>query len=291
MTKLFKKSDNIENEVSSLFQELLGVNVSLDEEPASTREQSPLTLTGTYKIPVRVGKTGNSLEEGDKPWIVGHFIPNQYINESHLRGHNGVDLKASKGTSIYALGPGTVIQTGVGEKSGNYAKIEHENGQMTSFYAHMDSLKVQKGQEVNENSVVGTVGDTGNAKGTGGTRSDGVPLGHLHLEVKVKGSLVDPFSIFGKEVGFMSKKAEEDFIEIFNKFAEDRMEELLEEQEVELSPIQAALLAAPRRRNTGLLEMIVAEYLGPDSSDDPADIVKSANGSGKKIADLIKRSK
>lgn len=139
---------------------------------------------GIYKSPIR------------NQWKnVGGFLPNQYINKSHPEGHNGLDYAAAKGTPVYAIGPGEVIlATFYPKKSGNCVKISHENGNMTSFYAHLDSYSVSLGEEVDENTIIGTVGSSGNASSP-----------HLHWETKINGNYVNPNNIIGKQINFLKK--------------------------------------------------------------------------------------
>lgn len=160
--------------------------------------QSVVQPTETYQLPVQVGRLGQSLDEGDKPWIVGHFLPNQYVNETHKSGHNGLDLKAPKGTPVYAIASGIVKATGVGAISGNYVTLLHEDGHVQSFYGHLDSISTQQGQKVTKSSVIGKVGDSGSAFQRGS---------HLHFEIKIDGRLIDPMSVANKLVGSLSKKA------------------------------------------------------------------------------------
>lgn len=181
-------------EAEQLLSELIGVSV-----PSSTSVSNlSSNIQEYYQLPIRVGVEGKPLDEGnDKPWFVGYFSPTMKT-ESHPTGHQGIDQKSSKGTPIHPIASGEILETGVGEKSGNYIKISHENGKITSFYAHLETIKVQKGEEVNQKTEIGTVGDTGNAKGRGA---------HLHFEVKVNGANVDPLSVMGKVVGSVTKSA------------------------------------------------------------------------------------
>ncbi len=213
----FRKLSQQENtEVNSLLNELMGVNVQNSNEstPTSTRQNSAIE---NYQLPVRVGKDGKSIDEGDHPWIVGTFLPKQYVNETHPQGHEGVDLKALKGTPVYPIASGIVKEIGAGAvKSGNYVSCLHEDGHVQSFYAHLDSIKVSKGQQINQSTVIGTVGASGNARG----------VFHLHFQVSIDGKNIDPMSIINKQVGSLSlinKKAEiyKEMLNILTAIVED----------------------------------------------------------------------
>ena len=56
-----------------------------------------------------------------------------------------------------------------------------------SLYAHMSRLAVSQGQNVQKGDVIGYVGNTGNVYGANGGY-------HLHLELRVNGSRVDPLA-------------------------------------------------------------------------------------------------
>lgn len=107
-------------------------------------------------------------------------------NPRHPKGHLGLDMSCSAGTPIYAMGPGVVSNVGTDHDGGNVVGVTHANG-LWSYYAHMSTVKVQKGDKVNSNTVVGTVGNTGNAQG-------GFP--HLHFGVKEHGGWIDPARFF-----------------------------------------------------------------------------------------------
>lgn len=186
-------------EEDEMISELLNDNrEEKDEEKKENFSKLPMIK---YQLPVRVGQKGKKLDEGDEPWIVGKFYPGQYLNATHPGGHNGVDLKAPKGTPIYPIGPGKVTLVADTPKGGKNLKIAHEEGDVVSYYAHLDSISISNGQEVSQSTVIGTVGDTGNAKGRGA---------HLHYEVKVKGNHVDPLSVNGKIVGSLTRKEAEE---------------------------------------------------------------------------------
>lgn len=195
-----RKTSQQNTNIDALLQELMGASVSSAAPSGSTPSTAPAALL-TYQLPIRVGKAGRSLAEGDQPWIVGTFAPNQYLNPTHPQGHQGVDLKAPQGTPVYPIGPGIVIDTSSNPKGGQTVKVSHEDGHVISYYAHLSQISVTSGQPVTLNTVIGAVGDTGNAKGRGA---------HLHYEVAVDKKKIDPATVTNKTVGSLSqqKKAE-----------------------------------------------------------------------------------
>ncbi|MBI1384184.1 MAG: peptidoglycan DD-metalloendopeptidase family protein [Rhizobiales bacterium] len=99
--------------------------------------------------------------------------------------HTGVDWAAPPGTPILAAGNGIVEESGWKGGYGNYVRIRHANGYQTS-YSHMSRIEgwVKKGVKVRIGQVIGAVGSTGSSTGP-----------HLHYEVLVNNSHVDPMSI------------------------------------------------------------------------------------------------
>ncbi len=89
--------------------------------------------------------------------------------------HNGIDLRASRGTPVKAVLNGTVQSIGNTDAQkgcysyGKWVLIKHPNG-LTSLYAHLDLIKVAEGQSVGEREIIGYSGQTGYATGP-----------HLHL--------------------------------------------------------------------------------------------------------------
>ena len=179
-------------DIDSVISTLLGSSVSsgVEDIPPSSLdefEDSDLDkLLGTsdthYQDPTR--------GEGDHKYS-GDYSPHKQTDKRHVTGHKGIDLFAPKGTPLYPLGPGKVTRKTTGKKSGNIIIIEDENG-VRSSYMHLDSFGDKDvGDSVSMDDVIGYVGDTGNAKGTSP---------HLHFEVHVGGSLINPKSIFGKSI-------------------------------------------------------------------------------------------
>ena len=94
--------------------------------------------------------------------------------------HTGTDIAAPYGTPTKAVKSGVVTISEYGSSYGNYVVISHGDG-TTSLYAHMSSRAASAGDVVSQGDVIGYVGSTGNSTGN-----------HLHLEIRVNGSRVDP---------------------------------------------------------------------------------------------------
>lgn len=101
-------------------------------------------------------------------------------------GHQGVDMRAPAGTPIYPLADGTVTSVGTDPIGGNVVNIQHANGVRT-YYAHLSTVRAQKGDKVTTNTVIGTVGNTGNASHT---------FPHLHFQVWQNNQIQDPAKYF-----------------------------------------------------------------------------------------------
>jgi murein DD-endopeptidase MepM/ murein hydrolase activator NlpD len=101
--------------------------------------------------------------------------------------HEGLDFVPPAGTTIDSIAAGVVSQAGTTGPFGNHVMIDHViNGQkVQSLYAHMisGSIKVVVGQQVTVAQPIGLLGSTGNSTGP-----------HLHLEIHLDGTPVDPFA-------------------------------------------------------------------------------------------------
>jgi murein DD-endopeptidase MepM/ murein hydrolase activator NlpD len=94
--------------------------------------------------------------------------------------HTGIDIRAPSSARIVAAASGKVIYAGSNGGYGNFTMIDHGNGLVTC-YAHQKRIVVSSGQHVSAGTTIGYVGSTGMSTGP-----------HLHFEVRVNGTPVDP---------------------------------------------------------------------------------------------------
>lgn len=98
--------------------------------------------------------------------------------------HPGIDLDGITGDPIYPILAGHVEDISYSKYAyGNAIIINHGSG-LTSLYAHLSKILVQKDQLVTTETKIGEMGATGHAIGD-----------HLHLEVRDNGIAINPLSI------------------------------------------------------------------------------------------------
>ncbi|TQJ56239.1 M23 family metallopeptidase [Streptomyces sp. NBC_00080] len=118
--------------------------------------------------------------------IAGSYVSTGYQASSSLwssGSHTGIDFHAASGTSVHAVGSGTVVEAGWGGSYGNQIVIKMHDGTYTQ-YGHLSSLAVSVGQTVTPGERIGLSGATGNVTGP-----------HLHFEARTTaeyGSDMDP---------------------------------------------------------------------------------------------------
>ena len=78
--------------------------------------------------------------------------------------HKGVDIFAPRGTEVVASTYGLVVYTHEGGKGGKSVMVLGPKWRF-HYYAHLDSYSAWPFQPVKAGDKIGTVGDTGNAKG------------------------------------------------------------------------------------------------------------------------------
>lgn len=96
--------------------------------------------------------------------------------------HLGIDIPVPYGTNIFASKAGTVVTATWHYSYGNYVLIDHGDGSAT-LYAHNSKLLVSAGDTVDQGTPIARAGSTGSSTGN-----------HLHFEVRLGGSTVDPLN-------------------------------------------------------------------------------------------------
>ena len=137
-----------------------------------------------YKVS---GKEGGCTFSSKKCWTPSN------IRTDHL----GIDITSSD-ERIYPMAEGTVVAKGKNNDNGNYIVIKHIISGKTvySFYAHMaEESRLKVGKEVNLETNIGKMGDTGRASGK-----------HLHFSITDKPKIGEYGDLYGYGPDFAGDK-------------------------------------------------------------------------------------
>ena len=108
------------------------------------------------------------------------------------RSHEGIDIFAPRGTPVLSATAGVVVRKGWNRLGGKTVSSLGPAG-WYHYYAHLDDWDAPAtGDWVEAGTVLGYVGDTGNAKGT--------PT-HLHYGIYASGGARDPYPLLAKRPG------------------------------------------------------------------------------------------
>lgn len=144
---------------------------------AVVQAPGPVTRLITFSEPVR-----------------GYAINSPYglrrlADEAAARHHDGVDIAAPMGTSVYVASEGVVLRTGYDPDGyGRFIEVRHPNG-MTTLYGHLSRVDVASGTAVNDGERIGLVGSTGRSTGP-----------HLHFEVRRNDRQINPVRVLGRSL-------------------------------------------------------------------------------------------
>jgi len=106
------------------------------------------------------------------------------ISRNYSPAHTGIDIAAPRFSPVIAAASGIVRATGWDPTYGNYIVIEH-NRNYSTFYGHLYSMAVDKGDKVTGGKVIGTVGSSGKSTSP-----------HLHYEIRFRDKPVNPMGYF-----------------------------------------------------------------------------------------------
>jgi len=113
---------------------------------------------------------------------------NCLFKDPHYPTHTGVDFPEELDTPIFATMAGKVVWAAANGPWGNLVVVENSGHQ--TYYAHLNSYSVAKGEIILHGAEIGTEGSTGNSTGP-----------HLHYGIKVQGEngtalWLDPLGTF-----------------------------------------------------------------------------------------------
>ncbi len=170
-------------------------NVSLTSLKAANPTKNPVNLkiNDQLVIPSSTYQVAQVTEQPSRGWsytglftwpLVGTITSGYGWRQSGF--HHGIDIAGDIGDPIKACAAGTVTFAGNKPVYGRTVIIAHPDGKET-LYAHLQTIKVSKGDSVARGQVIATVGMTGRTTGP-----------HVHLEVRNKGELCNPLTYLSR---------------------------------------------------------------------------------------------
>jgi murein DD-endopeptidase MepM/ murein hydrolase activator NlpD len=153
----------------------------LQDQIASQLQAQAAAAAAAPAGPVPGGTSTGPPSSAGFIWPVSGPITSPFCEQRAWEScHPGIDIGVPSGTPVHAAAAGTVAIAAPTSGYGNYICIDHGGG-LSSCYAHLMSFSVGVGQRVTQGQVVGISDCTGLCFGP-----------HLHFEVRVNGSVVDP---------------------------------------------------------------------------------------------------
>jgi murein DD-endopeptidase MepM/ murein hydrolase activator NlpD len=146
--------------------------------PQGVVQTASEAVVASFENPIPGGRVTWAWGPGHDPWNGNEVF------------HRGIDLAAKAGTPVLAPADGVVAVATEdfveSPSSGTVIVVDHGDGWST-FYAHLESLDVTEGQQVQRNDVIATVGSTGKSTGP-----------HLHFEIHRDGERLNPADFVGE---------------------------------------------------------------------------------------------
>ena len=179
-------SPNQSYTIEEKHQELnnLSKQEDLDLKLAAIEKEKVVRLAkvSSRSISSRSGNVNTGRQSNINSVLASYIYISSNYGMRNGKMHTGVDIAASAGTNIYAWKNGVVTFAGWNGNYGYQVIIDHQDGTMTT-YAHCSKIYVAEGQYVTKGSAIAGVGSTGNSTGP-----------HLHFELKINGSFVNPLN-------------------------------------------------------------------------------------------------
>lgn len=110
----------------------------------------------------------------DKVYVSGYIF---------RQGHRAIDLGLQMGTPVYAMHSG-IVEIANWSTIGYGFYVTIRSNEWWTLYAHLDVINVSPGQRVAQSDTIGLGNSTGNSTGP-----------HLHLEIKHRGTYIDPMTV------------------------------------------------------------------------------------------------
>ncbi|RPF43221.1 peptidase M23-like protein [Hydrogenoanaerobacterium saccharovorans] len=159
---------------------------SSEAQPAAGEvyEQQMLSLeqqTSAFALPIKSAEVFNQYSNGE-------LVKNTTLDKWCT--HDGIDMKAAKGTDVLCVADGKVSRVYDNGIWGKTVEVSHENKLVSIYSGLAKDVAVKEGDAITIAQPIGKVGDTNLAEAK--------LESHLHFAMKQDGKFVDPLKTMGK---------------------------------------------------------------------------------------------
>ncbi|MGQ0814572.1 MAG: peptidoglycan DD-metalloendopeptidase family protein [Gemmatimonadota bacterium] len=163
--------------------------------PHVVRVQPELFGSGEVMVAVTTAAGHTFPVLGKNSRAIGSFFGD--ARDGGRRDHEGIDIFAAAGTSVVAVAPGVISAVNHTPIGGKVIWQHDPQRNVTYYYAHLRTQNVRAGARVQAGDVIGTVGNTGNARTT---------PPHLHFSVYKPGrAAIDPVPFLYDQPGDVAR--------------------------------------------------------------------------------------
>lgn len=154
-----------------------------DDRELVIRVQPELMRSGTLDVTLRAAPALRFPVANARPRDLQSIFGDP--RDAGRRRHEGVDIFANRGTPVVSSTDGVVMRVGESGLGGRIVWVWDPTRNLRLYYAHLDEQRVSMGERVSAGEVLGTVGNTGNARTT---------APHLHFGIYAPGiGAIDPY--------------------------------------------------------------------------------------------------
>ena len=193
-----EEAEKIVDEMTEKYEDYIDLDIGITDVITTNKEDGSTVKVASADIDEEIENKVEEIEAEieEQKEIESHTVQGVYLevtpvsgvitsrfgNRESIRtsGHTGLDIAAPYGTPIKAAADGTVTFAGYSGGYGYVVKMDNGNG-VETYYGHCSKLYVSTGEKIKAGETIAAVGSTGNSTGN-----------HLHFEVRVDGSVVNP---------------------------------------------------------------------------------------------------
>lgn len=168
----------------------LGISSCASGRVNNSGDQVQFRVRGSEKMGKIRGRELASIKEDTQSWR-WPLARNKVTSNFGERGddhHDGIDLRASIGTPVYAAAEGSVLYAGSRIRGyGKMVVLKHRSG-LSTVYAHNSKLVVSEGGRVKRGQKIALSGNSGRSSGP-----------HVHFEIRKGTKAINPVALLPRK--------------------------------------------------------------------------------------------